>query len=157
MPDLLGRRSSCLISMQWALLCVTKLKLQGSALWCGPKSHHLATKLRLINGIGVLTAIKRGRGAEGQRGSGRGQLGEAVPGSFLCAAECASRESLAPQSRLPRHSSDTFARRQLKRCLTVYRSQLLSIFSRTLSIDIRGGDALMTTRRVAQPRVCASV
>ena len=55
-----------MISMQWALLCVTKLKLQGGALWRGPKSRHLAAKLRLVNGIKVLTAIKRGRGTEGQ-------------------------------------------------------------------------------------------
>jgi hypothetical protein len=55
--------------MQWALLCVTKLKLQGGALWRGPKSHYLATKLRLVNGIKVFNSDKegqRGRGAEGQ-------------------------------------------------------------------------------------------
>jgi hypothetical protein len=148
--------------MQWALLCVTKLKLQGSALWRGPKLKipspcHKAETRQRDQGLNSDKEGQRGRGAEGQRGRGAVVGGEAVPGSFLCAAECASRESLAPQSRLPRHSSDTFARRQLKRCLTVYRSQLLSIFSRTLSIDIRGGDALMTTERVAQPRVCASV
>jgi len=66
-----------------------------------PKSHGLATNLGFVN-----RPIKRGRGSD--RGG-------------LCARQVRLEKSLAAQSRLPRHCSDTFARRQLKHLPNSYR------------------------------------
>jgi hypothetical protein len=57
--------------MQWALLCVTKLKLQGSALWRGPKLKipspcHKAETRQRDQGLNSDKEGQRGRGAEGQ-------------------------------------------------------------------------------------------